>query len=81
VSGFKSQSKGTGTINGAGKYSFTAYDGDITGGPGVDKFRIRITDDNNSNAVVFDNTYGTASDMDAAAPQAISGGSIVIHKA
>jgi len=83
VSGFKAQYKGSGTINGTGKYSFTltAYDGDITGGGGVDKFRIRITDDNNSNAVVFDNRYGTPTDIDTADPQAIAGGSIVIHKA
>jgi hypothetical protein len=83
VSGFKSQYKGTGTINGTGKYSFTltAYDGDLTGGGGVDKFRIRITDDNNANAVVFDNRINAATDMDTADPQAIAGGSIVIHKA
>jgi hypothetical protein len=83
VSNFKAQYKGTGTINGAGKYSFTltAYDGDITGGGGVDKFRIQITDDNNHNAVVFDNRNGTPIDIDAADPQAIAGGSIVIHKA
>ena len=58
VSGFKAQYKGTGTINGAGSYSFTltAYDGDLAAGnlPG-DEFRIQITDDNNHNAVVFDN--------------------------
>jgi hypothetical protein len=83
VSGFKSQYKGTGTINGAGKYSFTltAYDGDLTGGGGVDKFRIRITDDNNANAVVFDNRILSPTDIDTADPQAIAGGSIVIHKA
>jgi hypothetical protein len=83
VSGFKAQYKGTGTVNGAGSYDFTltAYDGDITGGGGVDKFRIRITDNNNSNAVVFDNKYGSPTDIDTADPQAIAGGSIVIHKA
>jgi hypothetical protein len=84
VNGFKAQYKGTGTINGSGSYSFTltAYDGDASAGnlPG-DEFRIRITDDNNSNAVVFDNRMGQPTDMDAASPQLISGGSIVIHKA
>jgi hypothetical protein len=87
VSGYKAQYKGTGTINGAGKYSFTltAYDGDLmnpTAGP--DKFRIRITDDNNSNAVVFDNRItadASPNNLDTADPQVISGGSIVIHKA
>jgi hypothetical protein len=84
VNGFKAQYKGTGTINGAGSYSFTltAYDADLSAGniPG-DEFRIRITDDNNSNAVVFDNRMGSPTDMDTANPQLISGGSIVIHKA
>jgi hypothetical protein len=83
VNGFKAQYRGTGTVNGSGSYDFalTAYDGDITGGGGVDKFRIRITDNNNSNRVVFDNRNGVATDMDTADPQAIAGGSIVIHKA
>jgi hypothetical protein len=82
VSGFKAQYKGTGSINGAGNYDFalTAYDGDITGGGGVDRFRIRITDPSNSNAVIFDNRYGQPTDMDVADPQAIASGSIVIHK-
>jgi hypothetical protein len=86
VSGFKAQYKGTGTINGAGKYSFTltAYDGELMSPTGPDKFRIRITDDNNSNAVVFDNRMSSPAgpdNLDTADPQAISGGSIVIHKA
>jgi hypothetical protein len=83
VSGYKAQYKGTGTINGSGNYQFTltAYDGKVTGGGGVDKFRIRITDGNNGNALVFDNRNGVPTDMDTADPQAISGGSITIHKA
>jgi hypothetical protein len=88
VSGYKAQYKGTGTINGSGNYEFTltAYDGDINGGGGVDRFRIRITGANNG-AVVFDNRYRNSggglepTDMDTADPEAISGGSIVIHKA
>jgi hypothetical protein len=84
VSGFKAQYKGTGTINGAGSYSFTltAYDGDLAAGniPG-DEFRIQITDDNNHNAVVFDNRKSAPTDIDSANPQLIDGGSIVIHKA
>ena len=56
VSGYKAQYKGTGSVNGVSGYDFTltAYDGDITGGGGTDKFRIRITRTNNGN-VVFDN--------------------------
>jgi uncharacterized protein YodC (DUF2158 family) len=84
VSGFKAQFKGTGTINGAGNYDFTltAYDGDIGGNgqTGYDRFRIVITD-HTTGTVVFDNRNGASMDMDAANPQNISGGSIVIHKA
>ncbi len=81
ISGYKAQYKGVGTINGAGSYEFTltAYDGQVTASGGVDKFRIRITGANNG-AVVFDNKILAPTDMDAADPQAISGGSIVIHK-
>jgi hypothetical protein len=83
VSGFKAQYKGSGSVNGVSGYDFTltAYDGDVTGGGGVDKFRIVITDRNHGNGVVFDNKNGAPTDMDMADPQAISGGSIVIHKA
>jgi len=83
VSGFKAQYKGTGSVNGVSGYDFTltAYDGDITGGGGTDKFRIVITDRNHGNGVVFDNRMGAMADMDSADPQAIAGGSIVIHKA
>ena len=84
VSGYKAQFKGTGTINGVGNYDFvlTAYDGDIGGNgqSGYDRFRIVITDHATGN-VVFDNRNGASMDMDAANPQNISGGSIVIHKA
>ena len=83
VSGYKAQYKGTGSVNGVSGYDFTltAYDGDITGGGGVDKFRIRITK-TNGGSVVFDNRITNANtDMDTADPQAIAGGSIVIHKA
>jgi len=83
VSGYKAQYKGTGSVNGVSGYDFTltAYDGDAPSGGGVDKFRIRITRTNGGN-VVFDNRMGVSStDMDTANPEAISGGSIVIHKA
>ena len=83
VSGYKAQYKGTGSVNGVSGYDFTltAYDGDITGGGGTDKFRIRITRTNNGN-VVFDNKITNPNtDMDTVDPQAINGGSIVIHKA
>jgi hypothetical protein len=83
VSGWKAQYKGTGSVNGVSGYDFTltAYDGDISGGGGADKFRIVITDRNHGNGVVFDNRNGLPTDMDTADPQVIAGGSIVIHKA
>jgi hypothetical protein len=81
VSGAKSQYKGTGTVNGTGNYGFllTSVDGQINGGGGVDKFRIKIWDKNNGDAIVYDNVIGAPDDIDAAAPQPISGGSITIH--
>ncbi len=81
IAGPKAQYKGTGTVNGAGNYGFllTATDGQVNGGGGVDKFRIKIWDKATS-TVVFDNVLGGSEDIDAANPQAIGGGSIVIHK-
>jgi hypothetical protein len=79
VSGYKAQYKGTGEINGVAGYKFvlTAYDGNVTGGGGIDKFRIKIT---KNGVVVYDNRVGASEDIDLADPTAISGGSIVIHK-
>ncbi len=81
VAGPKAQYKGTGTINGTGNYGFllTATDGQLPGGGGTDKFRIKIWDLNNAGAIVYDNAYTASDDIDAANPQAIGGGNIVIH--
>ncbi len=81
VAGAKAQYKGSGTINGAGDYGFllTATDGQMTGGGGVDKFRIKIVD-KAAGTVVYDNVNAGSDDIDTANPQAIGGGSIVIHK-
>jgi hypothetical protein len=70
VSGSKAQFKGTGLLDGVAGYGFlvTVTDGN------VDRFRIKIWD--GSGAVVFDNVLGAS---DGADPQAISGGSIVVH--
>lgn len=80
VSGARAQYKGEGTINGGGTYKFllTATDGQVTGGGGTDAFRIKITDlaDN----VIYDNVPGASEKVDEADPQAITRGSIVIHK-
>ena len=82
ISGPLAQYKGTGTVNGAGNYGFilTATDGQINGGGGVDKFRIKISDINAGNAIVYDNSPGSSDDINSANPEAIAGGSIVIHK-
>jgi PKD repeat protein len=79
ISSFKAMYKGSGTINGTGDYAFkvTAIDGDIFGGGGADKFRIKITNKATS-AVVYDNQLGAGDFSDAAT--ALDGGSITIHK-
>jgi len=78
VAGARAQFKGIGAVNGVSGYSFllTLTDGQINGGGGVDKFRIKVWD---ASGVVYDNMTGYPEDMDGANPQAIGGGSIVIH--
>jgi hypothetical protein len=78
VAGARAQFKGVGTINGKGNYGFmlTAVDGAISGGGGLDKFRIKIWDEATS-GVVYDNQMEEA---DTAEPtMTIGGGSIIIH--
>jgi FtsP/CotA-like multicopper oxidase with cupredoxin domain len=81
VAGAKAQYKGTGTVNGTGHYGFllSAVDGQLNGGGGTDKFRIKIWDMDNGDAVVYDNNLGASEDIDNANPQIIKSGSIVIH--
>jgi PKD repeat protein len=73
VSGARAQFKGTGTINGAGNYGFllTAIDGQVSGGGGTDKFRIKIWDINNGGAIVYDNNLAAS---DTADPTTLLGG-------
>jgi hypothetical protein len=80
VSGARAQYTGTGTINGGGTYGFllTAIDGQISGGGGTDKFRIKIWDKNNGDAVVYDNQLGA--DEGADPTTVIGGGNIQIKK-
>lgn len=68
----------TGAVNGVSGYNFllTLTDGQINGGGGVDKFRIKIWD---ASGVVYDNMIGYPEDMDGANPQAIGGGNIEVH--
>ena len=80
VGGAKAQFKGEGAINGgATVYGFllTAIDGQLNGGGGADRFRLKIWD-KTTDAVIYDNQRGAAEDGDAAT--VLGGGSIVIHK-
>jgi hypothetical protein len=82
VSGAKAQYKGYGTINGVSGYSFmlSAIDGQISGGGGIDKFRMKIWK-TATGEIVYDNQVGALDTTDTADPTtAIAGGSIVIHK-
>jgi PKD repeat protein len=80
VAGARAQYKGTGTINGSGNYKFllTAIDGQLPGGGGDDKFRIKIWDETNGIVtVVYDNQMGLADDGNPTT--LLGGGSIKIH--
>lgn len=80
IEGPKLQFKGSGKVNNSGDYGFllTAIDGNVSGGGGTDKFRIKIWDKNNNNAVVYDNQMNAP---DTATPTTVlGGGNIVIHR-
>jgi parallel beta-helix repeat protein len=80
IAGPKAKFKGSGTINGNGDYGFmlTATDGEVNGGGGVDKFRIKIWNKNSNDETIYDNQIGDPDDGDAT--DVIEGGSILIHK-
>lgn len=77
IAGARAQYKGVGTINGLGEYGFllTAIDGQINGGGGTDKFRIKIWEIGGD--IVYDNQM--ASEDNAILTTVLGGGSIVIH--
>jgi hypothetical protein len=79
VAGRSAKYKGIGTINGGGDYAFmlTAIDGDLQGGGGVDRFRIKIWD-KATGRIVYDNQLGADDTLEAST--ALGSGSIVIHK-
>jgi PKD repeat protein len=82
LAGARAQYKGTGTINGAGNYGFmlTAIDGSVNGGGGTDRFRIKIWDNNNGGAIVYDNQISTTDDAGlTTVGTLLGGGSIQIH--
>jgi hypothetical protein len=78
IAGARAIYKGTGTVNGVAGYGFllSAVDGQIAGGGGVDKFRIKIWD-TASSTMLYDNMMG--SDDNASPSTALGGGSITIH--
>jgi hypothetical protein len=76
VTNFKGQYKGVGTINGTGSYNFmlTAIDGQVNGGGGADKFRMRIW---GSSGLVYDNQLNAPDSADPTTT--LRGGSITVH--
>ena len=80
IAGPKAMYKGTGAINGDGNYGFmiSAVDGQINGGGGVDKFRIKIWDKDNDDNIIYDNNIGADEDADPAT--ILGGGQIKIHQ-
>lgn len=80
VAGHKAMYKGTGTINGEGNYGFllSAIDAALTPSSDIDKFRIKIWDKDNADALIYDNQVGAGDNEDPTTD--IGGGSIVIHK-
>ena len=56
----------------------TAIDGQLKGGGGIDKFRIKIWENDENETVVYDNQLGDPDDGDAT--DAIEAGSILIHQ-
>ena len=79
IAGSKAKYKGDGKVNNEGNYGFmlTAKDGDINGGGGEDKFRIKIWDKDQNDLVVYDNNLG--SDDSGYDSQVLGGGSVTIH--
>lgn len=69
---------GGGDINGSGDDTFllTAVDGSLSGGSGVDTFRIKIWH-TASGAIVYDNQMGSSDSSDPTT--ALGGGNIMIH--
>ena len=80
VAGRKATYRGEGTVNGEGRYEFmvSVIDGNLTGGDGIDKFRIKIWGAGSPGKVIYDNELGIVENADATT--ALGSGSIVIHK-
>jgi hypothetical protein len=78
IASSKAMFKGSGTINGFGNYGFilSAIDADLTPSAAIDKFRIKIWDQDND-VVVYDNNFEV--DESADPTTEIGAGSIIIH--
>ena len=75
----RAQFRGFGKVNGSSGYDFivTVIDGNLAGGGGVDKFRIKIWE-KTTGLIVYDNQMGAS---DAANPiTALAGGDVAIKK-
>ena len=79
ISGAKARYRGTGSVDGTSGYGFelTAWDGQVNGGGGVDRFRIKIWLGNPGN-VIYDNERASPDGADPVTE--VQGGNIVIHK-
>ena len=84
VAGARAQLKGTGTLNGAADYKFllTAIDGQVTGGGGMDRFRIRVWHYDaglEQDVIDYDNQLDSSTEGTLSEGTAIGAGNIVIH--
>jgi probable HAF family extracellular repeat protein len=84
VAGARAQFKGTGTLDDAAGYKFmlTAIDGQVTGGGGTDRFRIKIWHYDaalQQDVVDYDNQLDASTDGTLAEGTTIANGSIMIH--
>lgn len=81
ISGAKAQYQGSGTINGNGSFGFilTVIDGQVTGGGGVDKLRMKIWNKSNG-AIIYDNQVNGDTGDNANPTTAIDGGNIIISR-
>ena len=77
IAGAKAMYKGDGMVNGDAGYTFqlNAIDGQINGGGGVDKFRIKIKQ--TGGGIIYDNQMIAGDNDDPTTT--LGGGSIKIH--
>ncbi|RYE16178.1 MAG: T9SS type A sorting domain-containing protein [Sphingobacteriales bacterium] len=82
ISGAKASYRGVGTINGLPqqyKFTLVATDGQVNGGGGYDKVRMKITTLDGL-TTIYDNQLGTADNAELGINTVLGGGSVVIHE-